>query len=68
VGDKHVQLPEGAGVQQPFDPFSGGEPTLGVLAVDPRLPAAQPGLGAHLPEFLDLWINGHPVLLLFSLR
>ncbi len=59
VGRKHVQLSECAGIQQSLDPLSGRKLALGMLTIDPRLPAAQLSLLSHLSELLDPGIRGH---------
>ncbi len=60
VLDEHVELFEGAFVEQQVDALAGGQLTLGVLAGDPLLAAAHPRLGAPLVEFLKdmLHANG----------
>ena len=50
VLDEHVVFLERAVVEQQFQTLAGGELALGVLPLDPRLTAAQPGAGAALFE------------------
>ena len=48
VLDEHVVFLERAVVEQQLQTFAGGKLALGVLSLDPRLAAAQPGAGAAL--------------------
>ena len=51
--DIHVDLFEAAGIEQHRDPLARGQPALLVLAVDPRLAAAERGLVALVLELFQ---------------
>ena len=60
VLDEHVPFLEGIGIEQQFDALAGGQPALGVLGIDPALPAAGARRGALLFQLLQDFL--HPLL------
>ncbi len=64
--DERINFPEAALVQQQINSFARGQPVLGVLRVNPLLPAAKLGLLSQFPQSLDLRRDTHVASLVFE--